>query len=82
MPLVASGRLIGVIDLESTEPDAFTEEHEQMLLALASHAATALEVSAGLGLGRFQILCVTDPISPRWDHSGHLTETTTTVVWQ
>jgi sigma-B regulation protein RsbU (phosphoserine phosphatase) len=43
VPLVANGHLIGVIDLESTEYDAFTEEHEQMLLALAAHAATALE---------------------------------------
>ena len=43
VPLVTNDLLIGVIDLESTERDAFTEEHEQMLMALASHAATALE---------------------------------------
>ena len=43
VPLVVNDRLIGVIDLESTVLDAFSEEHEQMLLALAAHAATALE---------------------------------------
>jgi sigma-B regulation protein RsbU (phosphoserine phosphatase) len=43
VPLVVNDGLIGVIDLESTELDAFTEDHEQMLLALASHAAIALE---------------------------------------
>jgi len=43
VPLVVRDRLIGVIDLESTDFDAFSEEHEQMLSALASHVATALE---------------------------------------
>ena len=43
VPLVSKGRLIGTLDLESVEFDAFTEEHEQMLSALASHVATALD---------------------------------------
>ncbi len=43
VPLVSKDRLIGTLDLESVEFDAFTEEHEQMLSALASHVATALE---------------------------------------
>jgi sigma-B regulation protein RsbU (phosphoserine phosphatase) len=43
VPLVVKDRLIGVIDLESTEPGAFTGQHEQILVALASHVATALE---------------------------------------
>ena len=42
VPLVFKDQLIGVLDLESTEPDYFTEEHEQMLSALAAHVATAL----------------------------------------
>jgi sigma-B regulation protein RsbU (phosphoserine phosphatase) len=42
VPLVFKDRLIGVLDLESTEFDYFTEEHEQMVSALASHMATAL----------------------------------------
>jgi sigma-B regulation protein RsbU (phosphoserine phosphatase) len=43
VPLILKDRLIGAIDLESTEYDAFTEEHEQMLTALASHVAIAVE---------------------------------------
>ncbi len=43
VPLVSKDRLIGTVDLESVEFDAFTEEHEQMLSALASHVATALD---------------------------------------
>jgi serine phosphatase RsbU (regulator of sigma subunit)/SAM-dependent methyltransferase len=43
VPLVLRDRLIGVLDLESQQLDAFTEEHEQIVTALASHIATALE---------------------------------------
>jgi serine phosphatase RsbU (regulator of sigma subunit)/ubiquinone/menaquinone biosynthesis C-methylase UbiE len=43
IPLIANGRLIGVLDLESVEYDAFTLEHERTLLALGSHIAAALE---------------------------------------
>ena len=43
VPLVSKDRLIGTLDLESVEFNAFTEEHEQMLSALASHIATALD---------------------------------------
>ena len=43
IPLIFQDRLVGVLDLESMEPDLFTQEHEQMLTALASHMATALE---------------------------------------
>jgi sigma-B regulation protein RsbU (phosphoserine phosphatase) len=41
--LISNGRLIGVLDLESVEYDAFTLEHERTLLALGSHIAAALE---------------------------------------
>ena len=43
IPLLLHDRLIGVLDLESLEPDRFTAEDERMLCALASHMATALE---------------------------------------
>ena len=43
VPLVFKDRLVGVIDLESTEYNAFTEQHEQMLSTLASYIAIALE---------------------------------------
>ena len=42
VPLLFRDRLVGVLDLGSLEPDLFTKEHEQLLLALASHIATAL----------------------------------------
>jgi sigma-B regulation protein RsbU (phosphoserine phosphatase) len=43
VPLVVKGRLVGVLDLESTERDAFSAEHEQILTALASTIAVALD---------------------------------------
>jgi phosphoserine phosphatase RsbU/P len=43
VPLLLQDRLIGVIDLESTEPNAFTAEHERMLATLGSYIAIALE---------------------------------------
>jgi sigma-B regulation protein RsbU (phosphoserine phosphatase) len=42
VPLVFKDQLIGVLDLESTRYDYFTEQHEQMVSALASHIATAI----------------------------------------
>jgi sigma-B regulation protein RsbU (phosphoserine phosphatase) len=43
VPLVRQDRLIGVLDLESTEPNAFTAEHERLLNILGSYIAIALE---------------------------------------
>ena len=43
IPLLLGDRLIGVLDLESTDPNAFTEEHERMLATLGSYIAIALE---------------------------------------
>jgi sigma-B regulation protein RsbU (phosphoserine phosphatase) len=42
IPLIFQNRLVGVLDLESVEPDAFTEAHEQILSALASQMSSAL----------------------------------------
>jgi sigma-B regulation protein RsbU (phosphoserine phosphatase) len=42
VPLLFRDQLIGVIDLESTEPDYFSDEHERIVSALASHMAVAL----------------------------------------
>ncbi len=47
VPLTHNGRVIGVVDLESTEPNYFTEYHERLLMTLASRIATAL-VNAAL----------------------------------
>ena len=43
VPLLLCDRLIGVLDLESTLPHAFTAEHERMLVTLGSYVAIALE---------------------------------------
>ena len=43
VPLLLCDRLIGVLDLESSEPHAFTLEHERMLTTLGSYVAVALE---------------------------------------
>jgi sigma-B regulation protein RsbU (phosphoserine phosphatase) len=43
VPLVFEDRLIGVLDLESTEYNAFSERHEAFLSTLASYIAIALE---------------------------------------
>jgi len=42
VPLVYKGRVIGVIDLESTALNDFTDHHERLLMTLASRIATAL----------------------------------------
>jgi sigma-B regulation protein RsbU (phosphoserine phosphatase) len=43
VPLVVRDRLVGVIDLESTEFGSFTEEHEELFSALARHVAVAID---------------------------------------
>ena len=43
VPLLLQDRLIGVLDLESANANAFTEEHERMLTTLGSYIAIALE---------------------------------------
>lgn len=43
VPILRSERVIGVIDLESTQTNAFTEDDQRFLLGLADHAAVAIE---------------------------------------
>ena len=43
VPLLLQDRLIGVLDLESTQYASFTAQHERMLVALSSFIAVALE---------------------------------------
>jgi phosphoserine phosphatase RsbU/P len=43
VPLLLGDKLIGVLDLESTQANAFTAEHERMLVTLGSYIAIALE---------------------------------------
>jgi phosphoserine phosphatase RsbU/P len=43
VPLVFKDRLLGIVDLESLEYDAFTARHEQLLSTLSASLAIALE---------------------------------------
>ncbi len=43
IPMLIKERCIGVFDLESSELDAFTKEHMELLTLLASQAAVAIE---------------------------------------
>jgi len=43
VPLIVRERMIGVLDLESTEFGAFTEEHERLMDALSRHIAIAVD---------------------------------------
>lgn len=45
VPLLLQDRLVGVLDLESTAPHAFSAEHERLLNILGSYIAVALENS-------------------------------------
>ncbi len=43
VPLIVKNELIGVLDLESPEPDHFTEEHKRMLTLIGSRMAVGIE---------------------------------------
>ena len=43
IPMMHKGRVIGVLDLESPQPNAFTEDHVQTLSILAANLAVSLE---------------------------------------
>src|SRR5205814_4652224 len=43
VPLIVKNRVIGVIDLESPQPNHFTEEHKRLLTLIASRMAVGIE---------------------------------------
>ncbi len=43
VPLIVKNRVIGVIDIESPQPDHFTEDHKQLLVLIASRMAVGIE---------------------------------------
>ena len=43
VPLIVKNRVIGVIDIESPQPDHFTEEHKRLLMLIASRMAVGIE---------------------------------------
>jgi sigma-B regulation protein RsbU (phosphoserine phosphatase) len=42
VPLTSKGRVVGVVDLESTQPGYFTDYHQRFLMTLASRMASSL----------------------------------------
>jgi sigma-B regulation protein RsbU (phosphoserine phosphatase) len=43
VPLIVKNQVIGVIDIESPQPDHFTEEHKRLLTLIASRMAVGIE---------------------------------------
>jgi phosphoserine phosphatase RsbU/P len=43
VPLIVKNKVIGVIDIESPQPDHFTEEHKRLLTLIASRMASGIE---------------------------------------
>ena len=43
VPLIVKNRVIGVIDIESPQPDHFSEEHKRLLTLIASRMAIGIE---------------------------------------
>lgn len=43
VPMIARGRLVGIIDLQSTEVDAFTEDDQSLLTLIASRIAVSID---------------------------------------
>lgn len=43
VPLIAKNKVIGVLDVEAAEPNAFTEEHKRLLTLFASRIAIGIE---------------------------------------
>ena len=43
VPLIVKNKVIGVIDLESQQPDHFTEEHKRLLVLIGSRMAIGIE---------------------------------------
>ncbi len=43
VPLIQGGRVIGVLDIESSQPDYFTPDQQNILVLVASRISTAVE---------------------------------------
>lgn len=43
VPLIVKNRIIGVIDIESPQPNHFTEEHQRLLMLIASRVAVGID---------------------------------------
>jgi len=61
IPLVAQDRIIGIISLDSTKPNAFTQEHSRLALSFADQVAVLLENT--LLYEEVHQLAITDPLT-------------------
>ncbi|GAB4397773.1 MAG: hypothetical protein OHK0052_20370 [Anaerolineales bacterium] len=61
IPLIANKRVIGVINLESSVPEAFSEADERLLDTFAGHLATAIEKLRLFD--EIQQMAITDPLT-------------------
>src|SRR5207248_2185661 len=43
VPLIIKNRVIGIVDLEANQPEAFTEAHKRLLMLIASRLAVGIE---------------------------------------
>src|SRR5262249_24927938 len=77
VPLVHKDRVVGVLDLESSALDRFTDEHLRVLTLLASQVTVALEEERrgnGLELARWiqqSLSPEQPPADTAWDASAH-----------
>lgn len=61
VPLIANKRVMGVINLESSVPEAFSEADERLLDTFAGHLATAIEKLRLFD--EIQQMAITDPLT-------------------
>jgi len=61
IPLLAQDRIIGIISLDSTKPNAFTQEHSRLALSFADQVAVLLENT--LLYEEVHKLAITDPLT-------------------
>jgi GAF domain-containing protein/nitrogen-specific signal transduction histidine kinase len=87
VPLVnSSGRLEGVLNLESIQPGAFSEDDSHMLQSLATYAVTAIqEVRLLDALQEVARLLLSEPCQKVLDHltatANDLLNTTSSAIW-
>ena len=66
-PMIAKGRLVGVIELASRSGEGFRDVDEDLLDVIAAQAAVAIENAQQYG--RAQLLAMTDRLTGLWNHA-------------
>ena len=81
VPLVARGELVGVIDLQSTEPGAFDEQGKNLLELIGSRFSLAIEAARlhRATLSRNRVLATLSRVAQEFSHILNLDELLTKV---